>query len=154
MLPPGLSVRVTALCGIWSLLPRSATPDAWNFTICDSRLWEIIALTALSNNNNNPSWLLSAQSVGIRGLTWGQRGCAVGSEREESSNPSRKQRAQSCIASLWSCLETWSPDFLVRAFPRRRLCLPMLLWVFAHACSQQHIHNCQKGGANPMSTDR
>lgn len=74
--PPGrgLRVRIAALCGIWSLLPRTASPDAWNFTISDSCLWEIIALTRLSNNNNKPSWLLFAEAHG-RGLTWS--GCTV-----------------------------------------------------------------------------
>lgn len=62
-LPLGVRVRVrvTAQCRIWSLLPRTASSDAWNVTISDSCLWEAIALTPLSNNNNNPSWLLFAQ---------------------------------------------------------------------------------------------
>lgn len=63
-LPRALGVRVTALRGIWSLLPRTASPDAWNFTMSDSRLWEIIALTPVSNNNNNPSWLHTRASLG------------------------------------------------------------------------------------------
>lgn len=72
-LAQGLRIRVTALCGIWSLLPRIASPDAWNFTISDSCLWEIMALIPLSNNNNNPSWLLSLPrvftvSLGLRAL--------------------------------------------------------------------------------------
>ena len=81
MAPLRVQVRVMALCGIWALLPRTASPDAWNSTVRDSCLWEIIALTPLSNNNNRPSWLSFADSPGSHLVS----GCCseVGSESED-----------------------------------------------------------------------
>lgn len=80
-LPRRLWVRVTAPCGIWSLLPRTASLGAWNSTMSDSCLWEIIALTPLSNSNNTPSWLPFAQSVHTAPSHWvSARYREVGSE--------------------------------------------------------------------------
>lgn len=63
-LPLGFRVRVTALCGIWALPSRTASPDAWNSTVHDSCLWEISDLSPLCNNNNSPSWLFFADTPG------------------------------------------------------------------------------------------
>lgn len=37
---------------VWNLAAQNCLPDAWN-SIRDSRLWETIVLTPLSNNNDN-----------------------------------------------------------------------------------------------------
>lgn len=101
MAPPGVRVRVrvTALCGIWSLLPRTASLDAWKVTISDSCLREVTALTPLSNNNNSPSWLLFAQCSYPRSHSVLRSRCEAGGDGEASPGQMQKVTQESEVGS-------------------------------------------------------
>lgn len=74
-LPQGLRVKAFALCGIWILLPRTASPGAWNSTRSDSRLWEATGLCPLSNNNNRLLWWLLCPGLSHCGRSWPSAHC-------------------------------------------------------------------------------
>lgn len=115
-LPHWFRVGVIALCGIWFLLPRTASPDAWNSTISDSCLWEIVALTPLSNSNNNPSWLFSAESVRALGLTGSQQLLRSWQRSEGGEDQTQRAVCPKLHSQLVGQSGVLVPGFLVSAF--------------------------------------